>query len=260
MKATAANARNFVVSFCRILIGLAVLTGHQPGWAQKAQPESLEVVHRVKPVPGRTQMFEQALVEHLVWLREQGDAWRWNSWEVIVGQDTGSYVIRSGGHAWSEFDGRGSLERRSAARWAQDVAPSVESMVSEIYLQRADISRKNENLEDATLLSTNRLLVKYDRFADFSSILAPLAQAMKSSEYVFFRWQMLLNGGEQYILSFDFPKRTWADNLPQTPFWSMVADVHGEAEAERMRRIWFESIVKHDTGMDLYRDDLSSRP
>lgn len=247
----------------RLLLSLAsalLAAWSAPAAAADPPPQLFELVHRFAAEPGRSVEVESKLRAHLLWLRQQGDPWRWQGWQQVTGDGAGSYVLRARALTWTQLDARSALERRAADRWAREIAPLLRSEVRELHLERGDLAREKPGA-GPVLLSTNTFLLRYDRFAEFAAVLPKLAEAMKRSGYIYFRWSQLLNGGEQYILRMDFPKSSWSDNQPAAvPFWEMVASIHGEAEAARMRAIWFGSIARHVTGMEVYRAELSSPP
>jgi len=246
----------------RVIAALAVwlaVAWSGTAMAQTAPPGALESAVHAQAAPGQAAAFEKALAAHLSWLRAQGDPWRWEVWQVIAGPDLDQYVIRSGGHDWAALDSRAAMAARASAHWAETVGPYVRSAEGTISMSRRDLSRLSPTPGRPTLLSTNRFIIKYDRFSDFAAILPKLAEAMTKSEYVYFTWTQVLSGGRHYTMSMDFPKQGWLDNNPiPTPYWTMVEGAYGAAEAARMRAIWFGAIELHTTGAELYRPDLSS--
>lgn len=219
----------------------------------------LQTVVMINVKPEHSSAFESELAAHNAWLKVQGDAWDWEVWQVLAGTDRHAYVIRSGDYSWQDFEMRATLASRADEQWRLSIGPLLTSSSSSILIQRPELSRVRAADAVAPLVYTNRLAIRYDRMADFLSVLPALSRAMTDSEYMFFNWSQLYAGGEQYVLHFDFPKQSWIDNNPPgVPFWTMIEQVYGAAEALRMREIWFSSIEEHRTGMLLHRDDLGT--
>jgi hypothetical protein len=51
-----------------------------------------------------TQQYEAGRKKHMAWHKSQKDTWSWYAWEVVTGENTGSYVIGTFEH---NFEGSG---------------------------------------------------------------------------------------------------------------------------------------------------------
>src|SRR5437868_14488968 len=56
------------------------------------------------PKPGMDQQFEAARKKHNAFHRAQKDTWTWNTFAIQTGDNTGTYVTSTCGHAWKDFD------------------------------------------------------------------------------------------------------------------------------------------------------------
>lgn len=52
---------------------------------------------------GQLHKFETALKQYAAWRKSQNDPFSWHAYEPIVGSDLDYYVVRSGGHTWSDI-------------------------------------------------------------------------------------------------------------------------------------------------------------
>ena len=66
--------------------------------------QNIAQVWTLKPAPGPVADFEAALKQHIEWRVANGETWNWNTYQIVTGPNQGDYVVRSGGHAWTDFD------------------------------------------------------------------------------------------------------------------------------------------------------------
>ncbi|KGI78203.1 hypothetical protein [Oleiagrimonas soli] len=76
---------------------------------------------------GDAPALEAAIKQHAAWRKAQGENTRWDVYQPIVGPDLEHYVIRSGEHAWADYDTNRewSMTHQAGPRYMQDVAPHV---------------------------------------------------------------------------------------------------------------------------------------
>ena len=93
----------------RIGIFLAVVSVLLLALPVVAQEDSGNVAEVVcnKVQPGKNSQFEEGVKKHLDWHRRQNDSWTWVAWQVITGEDTGTYCWGTFGHNWEDFDNPG---------------------------------------------------------------------------------------------------------------------------------------------------------
>ena len=84
-----------------LLVALLLGLASQNAWAQQ---NNLARIYFIEAKVGMAAGFETALKQHAEWRKEQGDPWSWFVWQVVNGENLGSFVIRSGDHAWGDFD------------------------------------------------------------------------------------------------------------------------------------------------------------
>lgn len=112
--------------------------------AQAANPQNANNVCRVffvTPKPGAASQLEQARQKHMQFHKRQNDAWTWNTWVIETGDNTGSYVTSTCGHAWKDFDDWDKrLGKADAADATAGMGPFEQSSTNRFYLYRADLS------------------------------------------------------------------------------------------------------------------------
>src|SRR5258706_4122993 len=58
------------------------------------------------PKLGKIDDYDQGIKRHIAWRKAHHDTWTWQTWEVVTGKDTGSYITATFGHRWEDFDDR----------------------------------------------------------------------------------------------------------------------------------------------------------
>ncbi len=56
------------------------------------------------PKAGAAQQYEAGRKKHMQFHRDQKDTWTWSTYAIETGDNTGTYVTSSCGHAWKDFD------------------------------------------------------------------------------------------------------------------------------------------------------------
>ncbi|MGI9628948.1 MAG: hypothetical protein ACR2QM_19105, partial [Longimicrobiales bacterium] len=111
----------------------------------EATAQSVALRYWLTPKPESSHEVEAALTEFTEWLRQEGEPWRWSVFRVIVGDQSGSWVLRSGGHTWQEFDERGpGLGPRSWSRFEASVLPLLESATLQVEQTNETLTSRPE--------------------------------------------------------------------------------------------------------------------
>jgi hypothetical protein len=109
------------------MASLVVLLALPAAAQQEAGTLAQEYWMKVKPGMGGA--FEQGYQKHNEWHRNN-DSWPWETWQLLVGENVGSYVIRTGGHRWEGFDANAETLAAGGADFGEHVIASVESIDS----------------------------------------------------------------------------------------------------------------------------------
>ena len=77
---------------------------------------------------GHEAAFETAVKAHVAWRKSAGEAFQWNAYQPVVGDDLTHYVFRSGPHHWQDLDENAAWEMKTGAqqKFREQVAPHVE--------------------------------------------------------------------------------------------------------------------------------------
>jgi len=228
-----------------------------------AAPEgNLVEIHINKVKPGMTREYEEGRKKHMMWHREHNDAWSWYTWEIVTGENTGSYVVGTFGHNWSDLDGRTKFEADDSADAIAKMGRTLEAELQSYYLLRSDLTISPPPPQPAPLASVTHFLLAPDGLNDFVEAVKKVGEGIKKTNYPMAgasRWYQLLNGGDSphFVLVGD--RANWAAFQPPTDktLDAMMEEAYGKEQGaailstlrKSIRRVWTEALR--------YRPELS---
>jgi len=80
---------------------LAIILTATPG---HLRGQNVAQVWTLVPATGSEAAFEAAFKDHIAWRKANGETWNWDTYQIVTGPNQGQWVVRSGGHEWSDFD------------------------------------------------------------------------------------------------------------------------------------------------------------
>lgn len=252
------NARNAV------LAALCVLTPVSPALAQQSGAVA-EIVFQ-QPKPGMSQQYEAGRKKHFAWHKSQKDTWAWYTWEVISGDNTGSYIVGTFQHSWKEFDGREKFIQADTADSQANVGPSVAHTAVRYYIERADMSLSPTTASStpAPMISVTAFSIRPESVNDFIDTVKKINEGIKKTNYPQpgpSRWYQLMNGGEVplYVLVGD--RATWAAFQPNDKTLdAMMEEAYGKEQGAAILANGRKAIKSQITSANKYRPDLSYIP
>ncbi|HMK73604.1 MAG TPA: hypothetical protein VK454_09705 [Myxococcaceae bacterium] len=253
------TARNAVFgALCALLPAFPAMAQQPPG------PVAQIVFQEVKS--GATKQYEAGRKKHMAWHKSQKDTWTWYVWEVITGQDTGSYIVGTFGHAWKDFDGREKFEQADIADLSVNVGPSVSHDVDRVYIERADMSLSPSTASStpAPMVSVTAFSLRPEGVNDFIDAVKKINEGIKKTNYPqpgASRWYQLINGGEVplYVLVGD--RATWSAFQPNDKSLdAMMEEAYGKEQGAAILAAGRKAIKSQVTSASKYRPDLSYIP
>jgi len=248
-----------VICAAAVLIITSGLAGAQEA-AQKP-PESLAWVYFVSPAPGQGMKLEAAMKQHYTLHAKANDPWRRNVWEVVTGDHVGSYIIRTGGHTWADFDAEADIpgDREDIAT---NIAPYVSSVAGAITEWDQDISRWPDDLPMPKMVEVTVYHLKPGAWRKFYMAVKKVHEAIGEKKLPFhYGWEWTASGGHGTEITLVIPHATWADfKGPEGSLWKAVEEVYGETEADMLRGLISKSTKSMESYIVTYRDDLSYVP
>jgi hypothetical protein len=227
-----------------------------------APQTNLVEIHINKVKPGMTKQYEEGRKKHMMWHAKQNDAWSWLTWEVVTGENTGSYVIGTFGHSWSELDGRTKFEAEDSADAMAHMGASLEGEMQSYYRFRADLTLGTSPPQPTPLATVTHFLLAPEGLNDFVESVKKVAEGIKKTNYPMSganRWYQLLNGGEgpHFVLVGD--RANWAAFEPATDktLDAMMGEAYGKEQGAAILVTLRKAIRHTSTEILRYRPDLS---
>lgn len=221
-------------------------------------------VYFTTPKPGASQQYEAGRKKHMQFHRVQKDSWTWNTWAIETGENAGTYVTSSCGHAWKDFDDWDKrMGKADTADGTLNLIPFVQKGHNGFYVYRSDLSLAPANQPPAPMTSVTIYVLHPGAAPEFISALTKIKDAFnkqpdwpKTSG-----WLQLVNGGEGPTFVLLSSRQNWAEfaPLPKT-----VADVlnetYGKEQADAVLKAIRDSTAHLYTEAATYRADLSYSP
>jgi hypothetical protein len=225
------------------------------------------------PKPGRIDEFEQGIKRHLAWRQAHHDTWAWQTWEVVTGKDTGSYITGTFGHRWEDFDDHEEFNAKAHTDFKENVSASLNSSSSTFYVLRTDLSLSPEPNQQPKYLQLNIFAVRPEGAREFSQSIKKMNGALKKTNFTsesflspnsaggHSRWYFMTNGGEgpQYVLVTD--RNSYRDFRPvETSLDEVMEQVYGKEEGDAVMINVRKTFTHVYSELLRFRPDLSYSP
>jgi hypothetical protein len=216
------------------------------------------------PKNGMTQQYEQGRKQKADWHKQQKDPAALLVFQVLTGQDTGTYIVSRSGLHWSDMDHPAITDAADTDEFNKVVGSYVASVTDSYY----ELLPKFSNPDSSPLptkYSENLILrVKPGKDADFRAAVGRVGDAEKKANpdqhtLVY----ELVNGGFSGTYVVIFPHARWADfeDNPNTkPMAQVVNEAYGPDEAATILAALDNSIESEYTEILEFRQDLSYIP
>jgi hypothetical protein len=223
---------------------------------------NLVEIHINKVKPGMTRQYEEGRKKHMMWHHKQNDAWSWHTWEIVTGENTGSYVVGTFGHNWKDLDERTKFEAEDSADAINHMGSSLEAETQSYYRFRADLSMATATPQPAPLAAVTHFMLTPDGLNDFVESAKKITEGIKKTNYPMSganRWYQLLNGGESPHLVLVGDRANWAAFEPATEktLDAMMGEAYGKEQGAAILSTLRKAIRRVSTETVRYRPDLS---
>lgn len=207
-------------------------------------PGNVAQVFFVKPKADMRAQFEAGGKRHMEWHRQKKDNWAWPVWEVVAGEDTGSYIAATLGHHWKDFDDKAEFMAADDADYNTNIAPYVESVIGRFYVSLRGISRPPDGTRSSNFTEMIEFRVKVGAEADFLHVMRKAHEAIQKTNWpVRYIWYDLYVGGDHPTFVLILPREKWEDFKPLDPsFPAMLEKAFGRSEADSLMRMLTKSI------------------
>ena len=242
------------LSFVLVSLCLALLPQSAGAQADIAQ------IYVMTPKMGMGAEFQTALRQHVQWRAENGDPWTWDVYEVVNGENIGTFIARSGDHEWADFDTYDAgFGPRGGTNFSETVGPLLEDVTNQITMTDTANAQWPENADDYVMLQLITLHLKPAHEQEFRQLTGKFHEAiLKTNWPAHYAWTYPLSGGMGPTATLVLPFRNWADlEEPETPFPAMLAQAYGDEEATEILTAYSNCYTHFETSIVRFRPELS---
>ena len=246
--------RTLKVALAALVAALFALPVTAEAQANKAQ------VYHLAPKQGAETGFEAALQNHAEWRENHDDPWTWHVYQVVQGKHLGHYIVRSGGHSWSDWDSyEQGFGQKAGQHYAATVAP-LEGK-SKAYVEAVDTSlvRWPQEMQHPKLISVQTYKLEPGSGEQWYAVAEAFHEAISEEDAEGYRYAISYplegSSGWARVVS---PQENWADFAPpERSGEELMSAVHGEEKAREMLERFTDSYHDMHSMVVRYRPDLS---
>lgn len=221
-------------------------------------------IYFTTPKSGMASQFEEARKKHMQFHKSQSDTWTWNTWEIATGDNTGTFVTSTCGHAWKDFDDwEKKMGKVDAADATAGMGPLEQRSWNGFYVYRADMSLAPANRAPSAMESVTIYVLHPGMQTDFIDAVNKLnaAVAKQPNWPKTSGWLQLANGGEGPSFVSLGGRQSWADYTPlPKSVLEAATEAYGKEGADALFKTLRDSAAHVFTETAVYRPDLSYLP
>ena len=233
--------------------------------AAQEKPGTLAALEFQRPKNGMVPQYEAGRKQKAAWHKQQNDPQPLLVWEILSGDNTGTYLVGRFGQHWADFDKPPISDEADLAEFQKVVGTYVDSVTARYYQLLPKISNPPSGATMPPKFSEILIFqVRSGKGSDFRSAIDRIYEASQKTKWTpNFEWYVLVNGGQTgtYVLS--LPRNSWADfeDKPDVkPFRDMLKEAFGQAEADSIVDRIDHAVEKEMSETIQFRPDLSYLP
>ena len=229
------------------------------------RPGNIAALELQKPKNGMVKQYEDGRKQKAEWHKQQKDPLPLYVWEIMSGDDTGTYIVGRLNQHWADFDKPAVPDQADLDEFNRVVGASVQSVVARYYEYLPKVSSPPpDSKAPAKFNNIITYHVRYGKDAEFNSLLAKITEGIQKTKWpVNYLWLALANGGPTGTYVLVIPHTSWGDfedKPDMKPFRQMLTDAFGEGESDSIIKRLDSCVDGATTGIDRFRADLSYLP
>ncbi|HXT76771.1 MAG TPA: hypothetical protein VN780_10805 [Candidatus Eisenbacteria bacterium] len=244
------------------ILGFAVLAAVATPAQDK--PGTLAPLEFQKPKNGMVKQYEDGRKQKAEWHKQQKDPLPLFVWEVMSGDDTGSYVVGRLNQHWADLDKPAVPDQADLDEFNKVLGPAVQSVVSRYYEYLPKVSSPPADSKMSKFSEIITYHVRYGKDAEFNTLLAKITEGITKTKWpVNFLWFALANGGPTGTYALVIPRNSWAEfeeKPDMKPFRQMLTDAFGEGESDSIIKRLDSCVDGVTSQIDKFRAELSYLP
>jgi len=232
-------------------------------WAQE-KPGNIAALEFQKPKNGAVPQYEAGRKQKAAWHKQQNDPQPLLVWEIMSGDNTGTYVVGRLGQHWADFDKPPISDEADLAEFQKVVGGYVDSVIAHYYEFMPKVSNPTNDKLPSKFADVLTFYVRYGKGSDFRSAMARVTEAAAKTKWQpNYEWYELVSGGPVDTFVLVLPRNNWADfeDKPEVkPFRDMLKDAFGPSEADSILERFDNSVQRQTDEIVKFRADLSYLP
>ena len=228
------------------------------------KPGTIAALEFQKPKNGMVPQYEAGRKQKAAWHKQQNDPQPLLVWEILSGDNTGTYVVGRVGQHWADFDKPPIPDEADLAEFQKAVGGYVDSVVARYYEFMPKVSNPVNDKLPSKFADVLTFYVRYGKDSDFRSAMARVTEgASKTKWQPNYDWYELTSGGQANVFVLVLPRNSWADfeDKPEVkPFRDMLKEAFGQTEADSIMERFDNSVQKQTDEIIKFRSDLSYLP
>lgn len=176
------------------IVGIVLCAAGAIGAQEK--PGTIAALEFQKPKNGAVSQYEAGRKQKAAWHKQQNDPLPLFVWEIMSGDNTGTYIVGRLGQHWADFDKPAIPDETDIAEYQKVVGGYVESLVARYYEYMPKVSNPGA---EATMPSKYAEIItfylRYGKGSDFRSAMERIFEAGSKTKWpVNYEWYQLANG------------------------------------------------------------------
>ena len=228
------------------------------------KPGTIAALEFQKPKNGTVAQYEAGRKQKAAWHKQQNDPLPLFVWEILSGDDTGTYVVGRLGQHWADFDKPPIPDTADREEFQKVVGNYVDSVVARYYDFMPKVSNPSDAKMPPKFSEIITFHVRYGKGSDFRSAIGRVYEATQKTKWpVNYEWYALASGGPTGIYVLVLPRNSWADfeEKPDVkPFRDMLKEAFGQAEADSIVDRIDNSVQKETSEIIQFHPELSYLP
>lgn len=248
------------------LFALGALLGPVPAHlaAQEAAAGGdIAQIYRVTPKEGHGYDFEEGVKRYFEDVADADAPWAWFIWEIITGEDTGSYMVGTFGHAWADFDQQPDDPSGIQASFRANIEPHVAHAEGSIWAFDQELSRGTPDGSPSSFAQVYFYRPEFGTEAQVRDAFVQVKEAAEAAQWAGSMWEVyvLVNGGVHPQLAVVLQGDSFADFAEPDPAMDeMLSEQLGEEAAMELFGTFSAAMAGEHSEMLAFREDLSYVP
>ena len=247
-----------------LAVGLGIVFSMASSLVGQQEAGTIATLEFQKVKIGMVNQYEAGRKQKAAWHKQQNDTSPLLVWEILSGENTGTYVVGRLGQHWTDMDKPAVPDESDRAEFAKVVANYVDSITTRYYEFLPKVSNPAGDKAIPKFAEVLTFHVKYGKSPDFRSAMDQICQATQKTKWPLnYEWYSLASGGRTGTFALVLPHKSWADfeDKPEVkPFRDMLKEAFGQGEADSIVNRINESVQEETSEIIQFRSDLSYLP